>query len=138
MKAEQYIHVGYQRLLSFEVPGGGFSWFGDAPAHKVLTAYGLLEFRDMSRVHDVDENVITRTQNWLAGLQQADGTWQPDQGGIAEGIINRQTGVLRTTAYIAWALAESGYKGGALDKATVTSTSWRGGTACAGGHRRPI
>ncbi|MFB3882196.1 MAG: MG2 domain-containing protein [Armatimonadota bacterium] len=125
MKAEQYINVGYQRLLSFEVKGGGFSWFGDAPAHKVLTSYGLLEFRDMSRVHEVDENVITRTQNWLAGLQQKDGSWQPDQGGIAEGIINRQTDTLRVTAYIAWALAESasqpadksGYKGAAVEKA---------------------
>jgi uncharacterized protein YfaS (alpha-2-macroglobulin family) len=117
MKAEQYINVGYQRLLSFEVKGGGFSWFGDAPAHKVLTSYGLLEFRDMSRVHEVDENVITRTQNWLAGLQQKDGSWEPDKGGIAEGIINRQTDALRGTAYIAWALAESGYKGAALDKA---------------------
>jgi len=117
MKAEQYINVGYQRLLSFEVKGGGFSWFGDAPAHKVLTAYGLLEFRDMSRVHEVDEAVIARTQNWLAGLQEKDGSWAPDKGGIAEGIINRQTGTLRTTAYIAWALAESGYKGPALERA---------------------
>jgi hypothetical protein len=117
MKAEQYINVGYQRLLSFEVKGGGFSWFGNPPAHKVLTSYGLLEFRDMSRVHEVDENVITRTQNWLAGLQQKDGSWEPDQGGIAEGIINRQTDTLRVTAYIAWALAESGYKGAAVEKA---------------------
>jgi uncharacterized protein YfaS (alpha-2-macroglobulin family) len=114
MKAEQYINVGYQRLLSFEVKGGGFSWFGDPPAHKVLTAYGLMEFRDMSRVYEVDENVITRTQNWLAGLQKEDGSWERDQGGIAEGIINRQTDTLRVTAYIAWALAESGYKGEAL------------------------
>jgi uncharacterized protein YfaS (alpha-2-macroglobulin family) len=117
MKAEQYINVGYQRLLSFEVKGGGFSWFGDAPAHKVLTSYGLLEFRDMSRVHEVDENVITRTQNWLAGLQQKDGSWAPDQGGIAEGIIDRQKDTLRVTAYITWALAESGYKGAAIEKA---------------------
>ncbi len=117
MKAEQYVNVGYQRLLSFEVKGGGFSWFGDAPAHKVLTSYGLLEFHDMSRVHQVDENVITRTQDWLAGLQQKDGTWERDPGGIAEGIINRQTDVLRVTAYITWALAESGYKGQALDRA---------------------
>ena len=29
-KARQYIHLGYQRLLSFEVPGGGFDWFGQA------------------------------------------------------------------------------------------------------------
>jgi len=117
MKAEQYINVGYQRLVTFEVKGGGFSWFGEPPAHKVLTAYGLLEFRDMSRVHEVDENVIARTQNWLAGLQDKDGTWEPDKGGIAEGIINRQTDTLRVTAYIAWALAESGYKGEALDRA---------------------
>ncbi|MBN1458750.1 MAG: hypothetical protein JXA57_04385, partial [Armatimonadetes bacterium] len=111
MKAEQYINVGYQRLLSFEVQGGGFSWFGNPPAHKVLTSYGLLEFRDMSRVHEVDENVIRRTQDWLAGLQQKDGSWERDEGGIAEGIINRQTDQLRVTAYITWALAESGYTG---------------------------
>jgi len=116
MKAEQYINVGYQRLLSFEVKGGGFSWFGEPPAHKVLTSYGLLEFRDMSRVHEVDESVIARTQNWLAGLQQKDGSWERDPGGIAEGIINRQTDVLRVTAYITWALAESGHRGPALDR----------------------
>jgi len=111
MRAEQYINVGYQRLLSFEVDGGGFSWFGQSPAHKVLTAYGLLEFRDMSRVHEVDENVITRTQRWLAGQQREDDSWERHEGGIAEGIINRQTDTVRVTAYITWALAESGYQG---------------------------
>jgi len=117
MKAEQYINVGYQRLLSFEVKGGGFSWFGDPPAHKVLTAYGTMLFRDMSRVHEVDENVISRTQNWLAGLQRKDGSWERDEGGIAEGVINRQTDELRVTAYIAWALAESRYPGNSVDRA---------------------
>ncbi|UCC69432.1 MAG: hypothetical protein JSV79_05840, partial [Armatimonadota bacterium] len=125
MKAEQYINVGYQRLLSFEVDGGGFSWFGNPPAHKVLTSYGLLEFRDMSQVHEVDENLIVRTQNWLAGLQKKDGTWERDEGGIAEGIINRQTDTLRVTAYIAWALAESGYQGPAVQRAlTYLESNW--------------
>src|SRR5262249_51478748 len=27
-KAEGFISLGYQRLVTFEVPGGGFSWFG--------------------------------------------------------------------------------------------------------------
>jgi uncharacterized protein YfaS (alpha-2-macroglobulin family) len=126
MKAEQYINVGYQRLLSFEVAGGGFSWFGNAPAHKVLTSYGLLEFRDMSRVHEVDENVIRRTQSWLAGLQQKDGSWERDQGGIAEGIINQQTDTLRVTAYITWALAESGYTGDEVGRAfSYVDAHWR-------------
>jgi hypothetical protein len=117
MKAEGFINVGYQRLVSYEVPGGGFSWFGNAPAHQVLTAYGLMEFSDMARVHEVDPNVIRRTQEWLAGRQQADGTWPLDKEGIAEGIINRQTDVFRTAAYVTWALAESGYKGEAMSKA---------------------
>src|SRR5204863_6580330 len=39
-KARQYVHLGYQRLVSFEVPGGGFEWFGQPPAHDLLTAYG--------------------------------------------------------------------------------------------------
>jgi uncharacterized protein YfaS (alpha-2-macroglobulin family) len=117
-KAEGYIANGYQRLLTFEVPGGGFSWFGNAPANKILTAYGLMEFYDMSKVHDVDPKVIQRTQQWLAAQQQADGSWKPDTSFINEGATNRfNSDVLRITAYIAWALENSGYQGPAVDKA---------------------
>jgi uncharacterized protein YfaS (alpha-2-macroglobulin family) len=126
MKAEGYINVGYQRLVTFECKQGGFSWFGNEPANQVLTAYGLLEFSDMAKVHEVDPKLISRTQSWLASRQQGDGTWPADQGGIAEGIINRQTGTLRTTAYLAWALAESGYAGSQVDKAVQYVKAHRG------------
>jgi uncharacterized protein YfaS (alpha-2-macroglobulin family) len=117
-KAEGYIANGYQRLLTFEVPGGGFSWFGNAPANKILTAYGLMEFYDMSKVHDVDPKVIQRTQQWLAAQQQADGSWKPDISFINEGATNRfNSDVLRITAYIAWALENTGYQGPAVEKA---------------------
>ncbi|MCD4784814.1 MAG: type II secretion system protein GspG [Candidatus Eremiobacteraeota bacterium] len=101
MKAESYINTGYQRLLSFEVQGGGFSMYGKSPANVNLTAMGIMEFRDMSKVWDVDENVTSRSQNWLMSQQKPDGSW----------------GNMRSTAYIAWALTESGYKGGGLNKA---------------------
>ncbi len=117
-KAEGYIVNGYQRLLTFEVPGGGFSWFGQAPANKILTAYGLMEFHDMSNVHDVDQNVIKRTSEWLISQQQADGNWHPDASFINEGATNRFTAnELRITAYIAWALENSGYRGPAVGHA---------------------
>jgi hypothetical protein len=117
-KAEGYIANGYQRLLTFEVPGGGFSWFGQAPANKILTAYGLMEFNDMSKVSDVDPRLIQRTTDWLARQQQPDGSWKPDTGFINEGATNRyNTNVLRITAYIAWSLANIGYQGPAVDRA---------------------
>jgi uncharacterized protein YfaS (alpha-2-macroglobulin family) len=117
-KAEGFIANGYQRLLTFEVPGGGFSWFGQAPANKILTAYGLMEFSDMSRVSEVDPRLIERTQQWLAEQQQPEGSWKLDASFINEGATNRyNSNVLRITAYIAWALENTGYRGPAVDKA---------------------
>jgi hypothetical protein len=117
-KAEGYIANGYQRLLTFEVPSGGFSWFGNAPANKILTAYGLMEFYDMSKVHDVDANLIARTQQWLVGQQQSDGSWEPDTAFINEGATNRYiSDVLRITAYLAWSLENTGYQGQAVERA---------------------
>jgi uncharacterized protein YfaS (alpha-2-macroglobulin family) len=111
MKAEGFINTGYQRLLTFEVKGGGFSWFGDAPANRVLTAYGLLEFSDMAKVYEVDESVIQRTQQWLLGQQQADGSWKPDPQYLHQESWSRiQNSSLLPSAYVAWALVDSGAK----------------------------
>ena len=119
MKAEGFINAGYQRLVSFEVPGGGFEWFGQVPAHSILTAYGLMEFYDMSKVHPVDPAIIARTQQWLARLQQPDGSFRPSGGGIAEGAINKmRDNVLRNTAYTVWALASTEYRGPELFRGT--------------------
>jgi hypothetical protein len=106
MQAEKYVATGYQRLLTFEVTGGGFSLFGDPPAEVFLTAYGLMEFTDMAEVYPVDEALIARTAQWLMDQQQPDGTWL-DQGYSEHWYVESQT---PTTAYIAWSLIEAGYE----------------------------
>ncbi len=117
-KAEGFVATGYQRLLTFEVAGGGFSWFGNAPANKILTAYGLMEFHDMAKVYDVDPQVIARTGDWLVRQQQPVGSWKPDTQFINEGATNRfNADLVRITAYIAWALESADYKGPAVEKA---------------------
>ncbi len=110
MKAEEYINLGYQRLTTFEVDGGGFSLFGDAPADRMLTAYGLQEFSDMRRVYDVDSGLIERAAQWLMNQQAADGSWENDQGLVHESTwSNLQNDRLPVTAYISWSLIEAGY-----------------------------
>ncbi len=117
-QAQRYLSLGYQRLVGFEVQGGGFEWFGRAPANQLLTAYGLMEFTDMSRVYPVDPQLVARTQRFLAGRQQDDGAWAPDPQMISDGLFRSEhTGRLTMTAYVTWALTESGDKGPGVERA---------------------
>lgn len=111
LQAEQYINLGYQRLLSFEVGGmpGGFSLFGDPPPQTMLTAYGLMEFTDMSQVSYVDPALIERTVLFLFQRQQEDGSWDPQGMTIESGLEGLGNSALLPTAYVTWALADAGY-----------------------------
>lgn len=118
MTAEGFISIGYQRLMSYEVQGGGFEWFGNAPANKILTAFGLMQFKDMSRVYEIDGNVIRRTKDWLLNKQEKDGSWKPDASYLhAESWTRIQKNEMLPTAYISWALLEMGEKSDQVRKA---------------------
>ena len=110
LRAEAYINMGYQRLLTFEAfdTPGGFSLFGDPPPDTMLTAYGLMEFSDMARVQYVDPELLDRTAQFLIGRQQGDGSWNAT-GMSVDGLGVGATGDIATTAYIAWGLGDAGY-----------------------------
>src|SRR6516225_3842249 len=110
MKAEQFLNVSYQKLLTFERPGGGFDWWGNGEPLIWLSAYGLQEFNDMAKVYPIDRGVIDRTQRWLMKQQAADGTWS--KIGATHGVSIEQMGdpKLLLTSYVAWSLLESGHK----------------------------
>ncbi|MFO0930531.1 MAG: MG2 domain-containing protein [Gemmataceae bacterium] len=108
-KARQYILLGYQRLVGFEVAGGGFDWYGRPPADVGLTAYGLMEFQDMARVHDVDAQLLQRTRRWLLGQRKPDGSWEAMRGAhFAGGGADADTARLALTAYVTWAVFADG------------------------------
>lgn len=109
MKAENYIALGYQRLLTFEVPGGGFSLFGGPPASVMLSAKGLMEFSDMAKVYPVDPALIERTRQYLLRQQRPDGTW-PSVVGWDHPPSGDAKDATPLTAIVTWALLESGKK----------------------------
>lgn len=108
LKAENYIALGYQRLLTFEPTGGGFSLYGQPPASVMLSAKGLLEISDMAKVYPVDPALINRTRNWLLAQQKPDGTWS--SGYAWDSPTNSSGDPLPLTAYVTWAILESGLK----------------------------
>lgn len=113
-QAREYIAAGYQKLLTFELDGGGFDWFGHPPADEKVTAYGILEFSDMAKVHEVDPDVIGRATEWLLSKQNLDGSWGDSD---RRGIDDSDRVKTADTAYIAWALAESDIRTHELDRA---------------------
>src|ERR1700736_2712134 len=116
MTAENYLNVGYQKLLTFERPGGGFDWWGSGPPVVWLSAYGLQEFNDMAKVYPIDRGVIDRTQAWLMKQREADGSWS--KIGATHGVTIERMGnpKLLLTSYVAWSLVESGLRLPALEK----------------------
>ncbi|MBN2573761.1 MAG: alpha-2-macroglobulin [Deltaproteobacteria bacterium] len=112
LKAESLMSAGYQRLLTFEHAGGGYSWFGaqDGKPFLSVTAFGLMEFADMAKVQTVDEAMLARTRDWLLGQQSADGSWAGDRSEF----FSFHTSLVRNTAFVVWALASAGYTGPAL------------------------
>ena len=102
LRAESYVGTGYQRLLTFEADGGGFSLFGGGQANTFLSAYGLLQLTDMAKVYPVDQAALERTAKWLLAQQAADGSWSSQD-------YRAGKGALGTTAFVAWALADAGH-----------------------------
>jgi hypothetical protein len=109
MKAEEYLNVGYQRLLTFERPGGGFDWWGREEPLVWLSAYGLQEFNDMAKVYPIDRGIIDRTQAFLMKKRDKDGTWSSIGATHGETIASMGNPKLLLTSYVTWSLLESGY-----------------------------
>ncbi|MBI3501514.1 MAG: carboxypeptidase regulatory-like domain-containing protein [Bacteroidetes bacterium] len=98
---------GYKRLLTFETSQKGYEWFGQAPGHQGLTAYGLMQFNDLKKVYDgVDQKMIDRTAEWILSQKDGKGGFKRNTyalhnfGQISEDVMN---------GYIVYALAEAGY-----------------------------
>ncbi|MCB0400875.1 MAG: carboxypeptidase regulatory-like domain-containing protein [Flavobacteriales bacterium] len=99
---------GYKKLTSYETKEKGYEWFGSAPGHEALTAYGLMQFNDMKTVYaDVSNKMVERTANWIMSRKDGKGGFKKnpqalDQFGRASDEV--------TNGYIVYALSEAGYQ----------------------------
>lgn len=107
-RANDLIERGYKKLIAFETKEKGYEWFGGAPGHEALTAYGLMQFNDMKRVYQgVDQGMIDRTADWLIASKDGKGGYKRNPraldnfGGANQNITN---------AYITYALASARYE----------------------------
>jgi hypothetical protein len=112
-RCQQLMDNGYQKLTSFECldpkqqpKKEGYEWFGGtAPPHEALTAYGLLQFRDMARVFPVDKTMLQRTRKYLMSQKDGQGGFKRNPRAL-DGFGSAPPHI--TNAYIVWSLTEGG------------------------------
>jgi uncharacterized protein YfaS (alpha-2-macroglobulin family) len=101
--AREKLETGYKRLLGFETKEKGYEWFGEAPGHEALSAFGLMHFADMKQVRDVDAAMLARTREWLLKQRDGKGGFERKRRALHVWIEDPDT----SNAYITWALLES-------------------------------
>jgi len=115
LRAEQLVGIGYQRLLAFQRPDGGFDWWGKEPGLTFLTAYAIQEFHDLGKVHEIDGSILEKARNFLFQVQEKDGSWV--RAGASHGVRIEHLPPVALTAYCAWSILETGYRDGRTEKA---------------------
>ncbi|TCI90366.1 TonB-dependent receptor plug domain-containing protein [Tenacibaculum sp. M341] len=103
-KALEYIKKGYKKLAAYETSKDGFEWYGAAPPHEALTAYGLLEFTEMKEVFNgVSEPMLQRTIKYLLSRKNGKGGFKQNRGKYGFSAAPENV----NNAYIVYAISES-------------------------------
>lgn len=103
VRARRYAQLGYERLLSYRAPSGGFSYWGNGDTDLALTVYAIKFLSDAREFVAVDDSVIQEALSWVLNQVQADGHWAArDWKGNED---SRRSAML--TAYIARMIVNS-------------------------------
>lgn len=106
-QAKQLLTEGYNKLITFETKQKGYEWFGAAPGHEALSAYGLMQFNEYKKLYNgVDNEMIKRTADWL--LSRRDGNGGFKRNPQALDYFGRASEEV-TNLYITYALSEAGF-----------------------------
>ncbi len=121
-RGKDLLKKGYEKLAGFECKQKGYEWFGEDPGHETLTAYGLLEFSDMARVHPVDGGMLQRTRQWLLAARDSKGGFKRERRALHTWIEDKDC----SNAYITWALLMAGESPASLrpEIDTVKGAAW--------------
>jgi alpha-2-macroglobulin-like protein len=103
---EAKLKRGYDKLVSFKTKEKGYEWFGESPAHEALSAYGLMQFTEMSQVTSfVDSTMVSDLKDWLVSRKDGSGLFLANERALDT--FGRAPDNI-TAAYIVWTLTEAG------------------------------
>ena len=103
LRTESLLRRGYRKLAQYECKSGGFEWFGIDPGHEALTAFGLMQFAEMSHFINVDNKMMVRTRDWLLSRRDGKGGFHRNPRHLHSWAVDHTV-----NAFVVWTLSETG------------------------------
>ncbi|KFF19136.1 TonB-dependent receptor plug domain-containing protein [Chryseobacterium sp. JM1] len=67
---------GYQKMLSYKNKDGGFGYFNASESDASVSAFALLEFRDLKKYVDIDPKLIQNLTSFILSRKNQNGTFE--------------------------------------------------------------
>ncbi|MGO4709901.1 TonB-dependent receptor plug domain-containing protein, partial [Chryseobacterium sp. 2TAF14] len=67
---------GFEKMLSYKNKDGGFSYFGDSESDVALSAFALLQFRDLKKYVKVDAKLVQNLTSFILSKKNANGLFE--------------------------------------------------------------
>ena len=67
---------GYQKMISYKNSDGGFSYFGGSRSDVALSAFALMEFKDLKKYVNVDAKLIQNLTSFILSKKNANGLFE--------------------------------------------------------------
>ena len=121
---------GYQKMLSYKNSDGGFSYFGGNESDVALSAFALMEFRDLKKYVAVDAKLIQNLSAFILSKKGANGLFEVRRNYELKAEYSEYS--WSRNMYILYALSKIGFKSElqntfeiSLKRALVTKDSYQ-------------
>lgn len=99
---------GYQKMLSYKNRDGGFSYFGSSDSDVALSAFALLEFRDLNKYVTVDAKLLQNLSTYILSKKNSKGLFEVRQSYEMQSAYSEYSWA--RNMYVLYALSKVGYK----------------------------
>ncbi|KQT18594.1 hypothetical protein ASG31_07725 [Chryseobacterium sp. Leaf404] len=107
-KVIRNLKKGYQKMLSYKNRDGGFSYFGSTDSDVALSAFALLEFRDLKKYVNVDAKLIQNLSSFILSKKGANGLFEVRKSYEMKTSYSEYS--WSRNMYVLYALSKLGYK----------------------------
>jgi len=121
---------GFQKMLSYKNRDGGFGYFNSSESDASVSAFALLEFRDLKKYVNIDPKLIQNLTSFILSRKNTNGTFEVRKNYEMKSPFNEYA--WSRNMYVIYALSKIGLKDqleepykNALNKAISTKDSYQ-------------